>query len=71
MQNMGRLPIISDTTRSYSVVLNAYGVPDEIDPNVPTGYFIEERCPVRGVSLLPVCFETEAAALRFLQEEFA
>ncbi len=72
VQNWNRLPIISDTTRSYSVVHNPFGLPDEIDPNVPTGFFIEENCPVRGLDILPVGpFETEAGALDFLREEFS
>lgn len=70
MQNWNRLPIISDTTRSYSVVLNPYGDSPE-DIEIAGGYYIEERCPVRGVDLLPVRFDTAEEALAFLQEEMA
>lgn len=70
MQNWNRLPIISDTTRSYSVVLNPYGDSAK-DIEIAGGYYIEVRCPVRGLDILPVRFDTAEEANSFLAKEMA
>lgn len=43
-----RAPIISDTTRTVTVVRNPFGDEPEV-----AGYFVAEHCPVNGPSILP------------------
>jgi hypothetical protein len=62
-----RLPIISDTTRTVTVVTAAefHG-----DADLP-GYVIVVRCPVHGISGLPGYYETRAEAEAGIHEIFA
>lgn len=54
-----RLPIISDTTRAYTVVENPYG-----DDPQAAGFYVAESCPVKGESLVcgPYEYRCEAVA---------
>lgn len=65
MQNLGRLPIISDTTRSYTVVENSYGSEPE-DIEIAGGFYVAEHCPVRGNSIISDGYATAEEARAFL-----
>lgn len=67
MQNFGRLPIISDTTRRYGVVENPFG--NEPEDENTFGFYIEEDCPVNGLSLLPWRFDTSEEARAFMLKD--
>lgn len=66
-QNIGRLPIIGDTTRSWSVVKNPYGD----DPQV-AGYAISCYDPVTGEHTIESdLFETSREAKNALDRIFS
>lgn len=53
-----RYHIISDTTRSYTVVFDPFNSDDDLS----YGYYVAEYCPVNGHSLPFGPFETEKEA---------
>lgn len=48
MQNIGRLPIIADTTRSLFIDRDIFGSDALAEANGATGFYVIESCPVRG-----------------------
>lgn len=58
-----RQPIISDTTRCYTVVLNPLG-----DDPQAAGYYVSESCPVNGNSLVAGPYEYRCEAVAAMAE---
>lgn len=58
-----RLPIVSDTTRAYTVVDNPFG-----DEPCAAGFYVSESCPVNGNSIVAGPYEYRCEAVAALAE---